>query len=301
MPRMDRKAPLQFLRTAYEPGDWIAVLLKPHGLGDAMQRVGPVDLVACTRFQAWLRAANAAKHSIYVSVNVVQPEQRSRRREAIHAIRHIVLDVDWSAADVLREIETRPDLPAPSYVLHTSCGHAHVLWRVSGFGIETAEMLQKHLARELRADPAATSCAQMSRLPGFFNHSHYPAPLVAVEYRNSNRTYTPSDFPDVEYVMAKPRAGRYAMPSSDRAERARRYLAAVPPAIQGQHGDSHTFRMCCRLVRGFALTNADAMRLLTEWNERCQPPWSDGELRDKLEHARRYGREPIGGLLEAQP
>jgi hypothetical protein len=63
----------------------------------------------------------------------------------------------------------------------------------------------------------------------------------------------------------------------------------------------HTFRMCCRLVRGFALTNADAMRLLTEWNERCQPPWSEGELRDKLEHARRYGREPIGALLEAQP
>jgi hypothetical protein len=126
-------------------------------------------------------------------------------------------------------------------------------------------MLQKHLARELRADPAATSCAQMSRLPGFFNQSHYLAPLVAVEYRNTNRTYTPSDFPDVEYVMAQPRAGRYATPSSDRAERARHYLAAVPPAIQGPHGDSHTFRMCCRFVRGFALTNADAMRLLTEW------------------------------------
>lgn len=301
MPVIDRKAPLRFLRMAYEPGDWIAVLLKPHGLGDAMQRVGPVDLVATTRFQAWLRAANAAKHSIYVSVNVVQPGQRSRRREAIHAIRHIIIDVDWSAAEVLKEIETRPDLPAPSYVLHTSCGHAHVLWRVSGFSIETAEMLQKHLARELRADPAATSCAQMTRLPGFFNHGHYPAPVVAMECRYTNQTYTPSDFPDVEYVMAKPRAGRYAMPSSDRAERARRYLAAVPPAIQGQHGDAHTFRMCCRLVRGFALTNADAMRLLTEWNERCQPPWSEGELRDKLEHARRYGREPIGGLLEAQP
>jgi hypothetical protein len=121
MPRIDRKAPLQFLRTAYEPGDWIAVLLKPHGLGDAMQRVGPVDFAASTRFQAWLRAANSAKYSIYVSVNVVQPRQRSRRREAIHAIRHIVIDVDWSAEDVLREIKTRPDLPAPSYVLHTSC------------------------------------------------------------------------------------------------------------------------------------------------------------------------------------
>lgn len=298
MVAFDPEAPLRFLRSAYEPGDWIAVLVKPSGLGDAIQRVGPVDVVASTRVQAWLRAANAAKCCIYVSVNAVQPGQRSRRREAIHAIRHIVMDVDGDAADVLREIETRPDLPAPSYVLHTSCSRVHVLWRVSGFQIETAELLQKHLACELRADPAATSCAQMTRLPGFFNYRHYPARRVTVAYGHTHRTYTPSDFPDVEYVTAKPRAGRFAMPASDRAQRARRYLAAVPPAIQGQHGDSHTFRMCCRLVRGFALTNTDAMRLLAEWNERCQPPWSEGELRDKLDHARRYGREPVGGLLD---
>lgn len=301
MSRVNQKPPLQFLRTAYEPGDWIAVLLKPSGLGDATQRVGPVELMRSSRFQAWLRAANASDHDVYVSVNAVQPGQRSRRREAIHAIRHIVIDVDRSATDVLREIETRPDLPPPSYVLHTSRDHAHVLWRVSGFEIESAELLQEHLADELHADPAATSCAQMTRLPGFVNHHHYPAPVVTTDYCKANRTYSLSDFPDVEYLTAKPRAGRYAMPACDRAARARQYLAAVPPAIQGQHGDVHTFRMCCRLVRGFALTNADALRLLTEWNERCQPPWSEGELRDKLEHARRYGREPVGGLVEGQP
>lgn len=298
MVAIDPEAPLRFLRTAYEPGDWIAILLKPQTIGAVRQRVAPVDLVASTRVQAWLRAANAARHSIYVSVNVVQPGQRSRRREAVHVIRHIVIDVDCNAPEVLGEIEMRPEVPAPSYVLHTSSDRVHVLWRVSGFAIKTAERLQKHLARELRADPAATSCAQMTRLPGFFNYRHVPATLVAAEYRNTGPTYTPSDFPDVEYVVAKPRDGRYAMPASDRAERARRYLAAVPPAIQGQHGDSHTFRISCRLVRGFALTDADAMRLLAEWNERCQPPWSEDELRDKLEHARRYGREPIGGLLD---
>jgi hypothetical protein len=82
--------------------------------------------------------------------------------------------------------------------------------------------------------------------------------------------------------------------------RARRYLQAVPPAIAGQHGDLHTFRVCCRLVRGFALTDADALELLAEWNVHCQPPWSERELCDKLRRARRYGREPIAGLLETQ-
>ena len=79
--------------------------------------------------------------------------------------------------------------------------------------------------------------------------------------------------------------------------RARRYLSALPPAVLGQHGDVATFRACCRLVRGFLLTDDDALFILREWNVQCQPPWSERELTDKLRHARRYGREPLGGLL----
>ena len=80
-------------------------------------------------------------------------------------------------------------------------------------------------------------------------------------------------------------------------DRAKRYLASVPPAIAGQHGDVQTFRVCCRLTRGFALDDEQALHVLAEWNARCQPPWSEAELVDKLRRATRYGREPIGGLL----
>jgi hypothetical protein len=81
-------------------------------------------------------------------------------------------------------------------------------------------------------------------------------------------------------------------------ERARRYLATVPPAITGEHGDVRTFRVCCRLVRGFRLSDHEALALLTEWNARCEPPWTTRDLLQKVGHARRYGREPLGGLLE---
>jgi len=80
-------------------------------------------------------------------------------------------------------------------------------------------------------------------------------------------------------------------------ERARRYLAAIPPAVAGQHGDADTFRVCCRLVRGFALDDESALAVLKEWNLRCVPSWPERELRAKLTGARRYGREPLGGLL----
>ena len=80
-------------------------------------------------------------------------------------------------------------------------------------------------------------------------------------------------------------------------ERAKRYLTSVPPAIAGQHGDVHTFRVCCRLVRGFALDENQALHVLLEWNAHCDPPWSPAELLEKLHRAARYGREPVGGLL----
>jgi hypothetical protein len=71
----------------------------------------------------------------------------------------------------------------------------------------------------------------------------------------------------------------------------------VPPAITGKHGDVRTFQVCCRLVRGFALDEEEAVTVLRDWNARCQPPWCEAELREKLRCARRYGREPVGGLL----
>ena len=74
-------------------------------------------------------------------------------------------------------------------------------------------------------------------------------------------------------------------------ERARRYLAVTPGAVQGQNGDAATFRTCCRLVGTFQLTDAEALPLLLQWNSRCTPPWAERDLAQKLLSARRasYG------------
>ena len=305
MPVVDREAPLQFLRTAYQPDDWVAVFLKSYATARTAQRVGPLALVTEARFQAWLRAENATRHSnIYVSVNAVAPGQRSRSRAAIRAIRHIFLDADQDAASVLAAVEARADLPPISYVLHSSPNRAHLFWRVNAFPVDRAEALQKQLARELRTDPAATPCTQTTRLVGFVNQKYCPGHLVTIEYRCLERVYTPRDFPAPAIstcpALTTPLARR-SQKTADALDRARRYLAALPPAIAGQHGDLHTFRVCCHLVRGFALADSEALTLLAEWNARCEPPWSERELVDKIRRAQRYGREPIGGLLEVRP
>lgn len=302
VPRVDRAAPLHFLRRAYESHDWIAVLLKHYDTGQAAQRVGPVLMFQQPHLQAWLRMMNARRFNVYVSVNAVSPGRRSRAREAICAIRHVFVEVDHDGRAVLAAIEARRDLPAPSYVLHSSPDRVHVLWRATGFTKSAAEQLQKYLARELGADPAATPCSQTTRLPGFLNHKYAPPALIRVQYARTTRVYTPGDFPA---PPARP-PGTLTPPlprhrsTATVLERARRYVAALPPAIAGQHGDETTFRVCCRLVRGFLLSDEDALSLAKAWNVRCEPPWTERELTDKIRRARRYGREPLGGLLEAR-
>jgi hypothetical protein len=217
------------------------------------------------------------------------------------AIRHVFIDVDQNGRGVLATINVRRDLPTPSYVLHSSPDRLHVFWRATGFTKSAAEQLQKYLARELGADPAATPCSQTTRMPGFLSYKYAPPVLVRAKYARTTRVYTPADFPTPPPPTRVVRAPKIqAQRSPDVVERARRYLAALPPAVSGQHGDVTTFRACCRLVRGFLLDDADALGVMREWNAQCAPPWSERELMDKIRRARRYGREPLGALLEAR-
>lgn len=290
---------VEHLRVAFTPGDWVAVFLKSYVDGQVAQRIASVEWVASDPVQAWLRAMNAHRFNLYVSVNAFQPGSRNRTRACVAAVRHVFLEVDTDGDQVLGHIERRSDLPPPSYVLHSSPNRVHVFWRVRGFTAETVEPLQKRLAAELGTDSAATPVTQNTRLPGFFNYKHADRYMVWVEYRDTTTTYGPGDFPCPPPPQAPPVSlslRQIADPATS-VERASLYLERVPPAIAGQHGDVRTFQVCCRLVRGFALTEDEALTALTAWNNRCQPPWTEAELRNKLRGARQYGREPVGGLL----
>jgi hypothetical protein len=81
-------------------------------------------------------------------------------------------------------------------------------------------------------------------------------------------------------------------------ERIERYIAACPPAITGQNGHDQTFRVACILVQGFDLSPDDAFTFLARYSERCEPPWSERELRHKLADADRASSyKPRGYLL----
>jgi hypothetical protein len=68
-------------------------------------------------------------------------------------------------------------------------------------------------------------------------------------------------------------------------KRVRAYLSRVSPAIAGARGHPTTFRLANALVHGFGLCRDDALKFLSDYNKRCDPPWSRKELEHKVDDA----------------
>jgi hypothetical protein len=84
-------------------------------------------------------------------------------------------------------------------------------------------------------------------------------------------------------------------------ERATLWLKKVPPAISGSGGHNTTYTAAVGLVHGFGLSESDALRLLSDWNLSCQPPWNDRDLIHKIRDAASKPHDkPAGHLLQSQ-
>jgi hypothetical protein len=81
-------------------------------------------------------------------------------------------------------------------------------------------------------------------------------------------------------------------------DRARAYLARIPGAVSGESGHTQTFMAATALVVGFALDEGEALALLmSDYNPRCDPPWTERELVHKVSSALKQSRRERGYLL----
>lgn len=101
-----------------------------------------------------------------------------------------------------------------------------------------------------------------------------PAPLPDAIYERIRRQHRQAPKP-------------HAASSTSMVERARAYVSTMPAAIAGAGGHSATWNVARKLAQDFQLSEADTWALLCEYNQRCTPPWSEKELRHKLEDAYR--------------
>ena len=169
-----------------------------------VQRIATAERIARPDFQAWLRLQNSRHSEIYVSMNALNEAARTRTKGDVAAIRHVYLDFDENGTAAVEALLKRPDIPKPNYVIGTSPDKWQVVWKVEGFTKSQAEELQKGLSRDAGADIAATDCARVLRLPGFYNHKYTKPYLVRAEAL-ARDTYQPQHFPK---ISAEERSGR---------------------------------------------------------------------------------------------
>jgi hypothetical protein len=193
---MDRDVAPAYIRDNFEPGDRLAVVLLHKRTADVIQRLATAEKIAANDFQAWLRFQNANRYEVYLSMNALAKTARGRTKADVETIRHVYLDFDRDGTAAVEKLIAREDLPKPNYLINTSPDKWQVMWKVRDFGKDQAEDLQRALVRELGADPAATDCSRVLRLPGFFNHK-YAEPFQIASEKRSEETYGPEHFPNL--------------------------------------------------------------------------------------------------------
>ncbi len=70
-------------------------------------------------------------------------------------------------------------------------------------------------------------------------------------------------------------------------DRCRAYVAAMPPAVQGQGGHTALLKVANVIFHGFGLSESEGWPIMLEYNSRCLPPWDLNEPVDEKDFRRK--------------
>ena len=280
--RAKEPGPVEYLSAAFEPSDRLAILLRNPRRQETVQRITTAARLAEPSFQAWLRYKNEGDgFDVYVGMNPLKPDARTRTKEDILVIRHLYVDLDHGGERSLAAMLQSDAVPPPNYVLSTSPGKFHAVWSVEDIEREPAERLLRQMARKLGGDPAATDSTRVLRLPGFTNRKYEERFVVRAEL-HSDRVHRPGEF-KLQTEQDDP-AYQPGMPAANR-----------PPVTEprGLTQSEHDWAFAKRsLARGIA--PAEVIRSIGRFRE--------GEKHNPFDYARRTvekAKAQLDGQLRA--
>lgn len=103
--------------------------------------------------------------------------------------------------------------------------------------------------------------------------------------------------PRLSVVRERPTPG-----SEERAKRGAAYLAKIPGAVSGDAGHTATFNAVSAVMIGFDLDEQTTRALIaSDYNPRCDPPWSDREIDHKIASVAKQSTRTRGYLLVDRP
>lgn len=206
--------------------------------------------------------------------------------------------VDGDSQDACAHIEATC-APTPMKVL-TSKG-AHYYYAHPGGKVPNAVRVMDEPPIDLRGDGGLTIGPGSLHASGIYYRLSDDGDLVSTrDLPMFDRTWFPLETAK-EQAFIRPILQFPTGAQKDAYEQAARYVAKVPGAVEGAGGDNATYVLACRLVRGFNLTDDEALDLLRVWNQGCTPSWPDTDLLAKVKHARAYGTGEFGGILARRP
>lgn len=258
-----------------------------------------------------LTELNTKGYGIFACVN--ETDLRGRQTPNIEAVRALFVDKDRGpdgSYGALPELEL-----TPSMVVESGNGQ-HAYWRLrEGEPRSIFPVAQRALAATLGTDPKPVDLPRVMRVPGFIHRKGEPTE-VTVRVNDDVRRYTVAEVIDqlgatraFEAERQRGEAGSVPpdqrrqiqetlaeLPQDERVRRCVAYMAALPPAVEGEGGDYRTYR-AAQVGGDFALEPAEFWPVIQEYNSRCSPPWTDIELRRKMANAYRYRQKPMGYRL----
>lgn len=237
-----------------------------------------------------LARLNQAGAGVFWMVN--EGDGKGRSTKNVTHVRALFVDDDSNSLELSSLGIT------PSVVVESRHG-LHCYWLLDPSpSLDAFTPAQEALARALGTDKAVKDLPRVMRLPGFAHRKGDPF-IVRVTQAGGQR-YSLEDVLECNGATLAEPAPAPAPRGSDRLERGRRYLAQAGPAVQGEQGDAKTFRVCAWLLNDLGLPHSEALSLLQEWNATNAPPWSEADLRSKLDNASQYGTHTPGAASAPQ-
>ena len=206
--------PSEYVSELYEPGDRVATVAVPRGASGGQageqpkveQRVWPASSAGSGKVQAWLRHLNARKYDVFLGMNPMRAQTRSRHKGDVLEVARVWVDIDEAGPERLEQVlrdARRGRIGMPRWALETSPGRVQVIWQLAergGMEPARSEALMRGLVQEYGGDRAAVDVSRVLRWPGFRNWKR-DGHMVEVAWQ-STATVEPGQFPDELYREA---------------------------------------------------------------------------------------------------
>src|SRR5215831_2905871 len=166
----------------------------------------------------FVRKWDRAGRGLYFCVSTLQPNARRRSKSTVSELNCLFVDLDFKDVeeppDDVRGVMANKLMCPPAFVINSGHG-LHLYWpfreaiAATSETMADVEQLLQRLADLLGADPAATDCSRLLRLPGTHNTKNGEQIEVTIEVSRPDLRYELDDLRDWLELVPQPLLHRH--------------------------------------------------------------------------------------------